>query len=161
MFPPPSSLLAPPSFASLTRETACSTGGDGGKDIVSRIEMDATKPNYRGAAKDGSFAANPSPPLSKRPPLNFAQNFLLLLLLLFVYTYIHVYVYVCVCVFFLFFFFIPVMPTKTEIRWYRKFAFRTSPRRHLIPNLCELPAPRVIAFASIHPPDELCERRLT
>lgn len=104
MFPPPSSLLAPPSFASLTRETACSTGGDGGKDIVSRIEMDATKPNYRGAAKDGSFAANPSPPLSKRPPLNFAQNFLLLLLLLFVYTYIHVYAYACVYFFYFFFY---------------------------------------------------------
>lgn len=76
---------------------------------------------------------------------------------------VYVYTRICirVCVFFLFFFFIPVMPTKTEIRWYRKFAFRTSPRRHLIPNLCELPAPRVIAFASIHPPDELCERRLT
>lgn len=157
MFPPPcSSLLC------LVNARNCMFDGGRRREgycIEDRDGCDKAELSRRSQRR--KLRSNPSPPLSKRPPLNFAQNFLLLLLLLFVYTYIHVYVYVCVCVFFLFFFFIPVMPTKTEIRWYRKFAFRTSPRRHLIPNLCELPAPRVIAFASIHPPDELCERRLT
>ena len=101
MFPPPcSSLLC------LVNARNCMFDGGRRREgycIEDRDGCDKAELSRRSQRR--KLRSNPSPPLSKRPPLNFAQNFLLLLLLLFVYTYIHVYAYACVYFFYFFFFF--------------------------------------------------------
>lgn len=86
-------LLAPSSFASLTRETACSTRGEGGKDCIEDREG-CDKAELSRHRQRRKLRLSSPPPFSKRP-LNFVENFLLPL-----HAYVRMY-------FFLFLFFYP------------------------------------------------------